>query len=147
MHPILTGTYSVYVSESLLVDTVDYVADLDVGIFTMTVTPPEDALVDIRYQHTYLSDADITAMLTLEGNVDKLAAAQALGIIASSEVLIQKVITILDLKTEGDRVAKELRARAEQLKAEVMDDGAFGWAEVPMDLFAEREELLRDATE
>jgi len=147
MHPIVAGSYAVFLGAAVQVEAVDYVVDLDVGIFTMTTAPGAAVAVYIPYQHTYLSDTAITDLLTLEGNVDKLAAADALGIIASDEVLIQKVIKVMDLQTQGDRVAAALLKRAEMLKAEVEGEPAFAFAEVPMDDFAAREEYFRDAAE
>ena len=147
MRPIVAGSYTVHLGSELQVEAVDYVADLDVGTFAMTTAPDAAVAVYIAYQHTYLSDTDIMDLLTLEGDVDKLAAADALGIIAADEVLIQKVIKVMDLQTQGDRVAAALLKRADMLKAEVEGEPAFAFAEVPMDDFALREEYWRDAAE
>lgn len=63
-----------------------------------------------------LTDAQITALLTLESGNVRLAAAQALDTIASSEALVSKKIRTLDLQTDGPAVAKELRERAAGLR-------------------------------
>lgn len=74
-------------------------------------------------------DTEITAFLDLEGSV-KLAAAQALDVIASNEVLVSKRIRTLDLQTDGPAVAKELREHATRLRAQAVadvdaDDGGY----------------------
>ena len=75
-----------------------------------------------------------------------LGAALAAEGIASSELFIQKVITILDLKTDGAAVAKEWRAKAKQwrdLYASSLGeaDEAFDWAEIVYDPFSARERI------
>lgn len=72
----------------------------------------------------------IEDFLGLEGGHVKLAAAQALDSIAVSEVLVSKVIKTQDLSTDGAKVAAELRARAKELRRQVVDgegsdDGGF----------------------
>ena len=62
------------------------------------------------------TDAQIAAFLTLEANNVRLAAAQALDTIASSEALVSKKIRTQDLQTDGPAVAEELRARATALR-------------------------------
>jgi hypothetical protein len=61
-------------------------------------------------------DEEIDAFLAMEASVVKLAAAQALDTMASSEAMILKKIRILDLTTDGPAVAKELRERASTLR-------------------------------
>lgn len=56
--------------------------------------------------------------LTLEGGHVKLAAAQALSSIAVNEALVSKVITDGQLKTDGAKLATELRALAKELRAQ-----------------------------
>ncbi|MET9339272.1 hypothetical protein [Nonomuraea sp. NPDC003804] len=77
---------------------------------------------DVDEANLLLTDEQIAALLTLEGGSVKLAAAQALDTIASSEALVSKVITTQDLSTDGAKVAAELRARAAALRQQV-DDG------------------------
>lgn len=76
---------------------------------------------DTDEQNALLIDPQIQALLDMEGSV-KLAAAQALDSIASSEALISKVIKTQDVSTDGAKVAAELRARAAGLRQQV-DDG------------------------
>jgi hypothetical protein len=61
------------------------------------------------------SDVQIQSFLTLEGAV-KLAAAQALDVLASNEALVSKRIRTLDLQTDGPAVAKTLHDQAEALR-------------------------------
>jgi hypothetical protein len=76
---------------------------------------------DTDEENLLLDDDQITAFLSLEGSV-KLAAAQALDTIASSEAMVSKVIKTQDVSTDGAKVAAELRARAAELRRQV-DEG------------------------
>jgi hypothetical protein len=64
---------------------------------------------------------ELQDFLDMEGGHVKLAAAQALGVIATSEALIGKVIRTQDLATDGAKVAAELRVRAADLRQQVAD--------------------------
>ena len=68
------------------------------------------------------TDAAITAFLALEGGNVKLAAAQALDVIADDEALTSKVIRTQDLATDGAKVAESLRKRAATLRQQAVDD-------------------------
>jgi Arc/MetJ family transcription regulator len=67
-------------------------------------------------------DDQITGFLATNGDHVKRAAATALITIATSEVLISKVIKSQDLTTDGAKVADALRKNAEQLRREADDD-------------------------
>lgn len=88
--------------------------DTDIGMVRLLATDRDEVA-------PLFTDADITAMIALEHGRIRRAAAQALDTIASSEVLISKVIRTLDLQTDGAKVAAELRARARGLREQ--DDG------------------------
>lgn len=97
-------------------------------------------------------DEEVQAFLDLEGSV-LLAAARALEVIAANEVLVQKRITILDLKTDGPAEAKELRALAETWRTQAAEaialvedeeDSGFDIAEVVYNDFTMRERLVND---
>jgi len=98
-----------------------------------------------------LEDADITAYLTLEGNVVKRAAALALESIASDQALVLKVINLGDLTTDGAKVSDALLKRAAQLREQADKEeageagGAFDWAEQTPTDFAYRERLWNEA--
>jgi hypothetical protein len=84
------------------------------------------------------SNAEIDAFLELEGTNVRRAAALALDVIASNETQVLKVIQILDLRTDGAALSKELRARAADLRAQADealddDDGGFEIAELVVD--------------
>ena len=68
------------------------------------------------------SDPQISAFLALYSNSIKRAAAQAKLVLATSEALINKVISTYDLKTDGAKLGAELRAQAEMLRNEAIED-------------------------
>ena len=68
------------------------------------------------------SDSQINAFLSMYSNGIKRAAAQAKLVLASSETLINKVISTYDLKTDGEKLGAELRAQAEALRQEAIED-------------------------
>jgi hypothetical protein len=67
------------------------------------------------------TDAHITAFLAMESANIRLAAAQALDTIASSEAMVSKKIRTQDLQTDGPAVAAELRERAASLRKQAAD--------------------------
>jgi hypothetical protein len=77
---------------------------------------------DTNTDDPVFSDAEITAFLTMEGDVVKLAAAQALDTIADDEALTSKVIATQDVRTDGAKLADALRKRAEALREQVYGD-------------------------
>lgn len=86
---------------------------------------------DIDEASYLFSDDEVLTFLTLEGNIVKLAAAQAIDTIADNEALVSKVIKDRNLSTDGPKVADSLRKRAAVLRAQAAadadasDDGAF----------------------
>jgi hypothetical protein len=101
------------------------------------------------------TDDEIDAFLDLEGDNVRLAAALALETIARNEVMVSKVMRVLDLQTDGASVARELRFQAKELRdqaAELVDADAglgFDTADLVVDQFTWRDriwnEALRDA--
>lgn len=69
-----------------------------------------------------LTDDQLGQFLTFNGDAVRLAAADALDAIATSEVLVSKVIRTQDKSTDGAKVAAELRARAKDLRQQHQDD-------------------------
>ena len=65
-----------------------------------------------------LTDAQIQVYLDLQDGDVRLAAADALDVIATSETLVGKVIRTQDLQTDGPKVAASLRAHAATLRAQ-----------------------------
>ena len=100
---------------------------------------------DIDNSDQIFNDSAIQAFidLALDSNV-KRAAAQALLTIAVNEVLVQKRITLLDLKTDGPAEADALRqlakALADQADNEEITD-AFDYAEMVGDPFQWRQRI------
>ena len=91
------------------------------------------------------ADEEIDAFVSMEGDWRR-AAALALETIAAQQILLLKVITILDVKTDGAAVAKELRAEAQQLReqsrqAEDEDGGGLDVIEMIANDFTHRERL------
>ena len=118
-----------------------YVLATDVGKVRMII--PDR--VDVGH---IFEDDEITALLTIEGSVIKLGAALALETIASDNVMVLKVIRLLDLTTDGAKVSDALLARAKLLRAQAAAEdveGAFDWAEMVVNDFSYRELLLKDA--
>ena len=70
----------------------------------------------------FFSDEEVQTFLDMEEQNTFLAAALALDTIASDEAMVLKVITMLDLSTNGPAVAKSLRERADSLRSRVYDD-------------------------
>lgn len=68
------------------------------------------------------SDHQISAFLSMYSNSIKRAAAQAKLVLATSEALINKVISTYDLKTDGAKLGAELRAQAGALRQEAIED-------------------------
>lgn len=72
-------------------------------------------------EYLFFSDAEVESILTMYGDNPKLAAARALETIAGSQALLLKSWSSDDLTVNGDRIAKELRETAKQLRAEAAD--------------------------
>lgn len=87
-------------------------------------------------------DEEIDAFLAIEGSVAG-ALAGALETIASSEALTLKVIQLLDVRTDGAKLAAELRARAAAIRDRIgaADTAAFAVAELVYDDFGFAEHL------
>lgn len=69
-----------------------------------------------------LSDDELSALLDMYNADQRLAAARALVVIATSETLLSKKIQTQDLTTDGPAVAAALLAQAKDLRDEVQRD-------------------------
>lgn len=144
--PVIAGTLSVRLDGTLQTEGADYTVDLGLGLVTFTSAPAADAAITMAYQHTLLSDADLQTMLDLSPSV-LYATAQAIDTIAVDQLLVLKVIRLLDVSTDGAAMARALRDRAKSLRDQ--DDAAAGadsfdiaeWAVTP---FAAREILVNE---
>lgn len=96
-------------------------------------------------------DNEIDAFLTMMSSNVLRAAALALFTIAGQEVLLLKVVKLLELQTDGAKVADSLRALAleYQEKADLAEageeGGSFDYAEMVVDDFTARERLDKEA--
>lgn len=85
-------------------------------------------IADLDTAAPLLTDAQLGILLDSVADDAHLAAADALEVIAASEVLLGKKIRTQDLATDGPAVAAELRALAAQHReqsAAAGDDGIF----------------------
>ena len=104
---------------------------------------------DIDDTDQIFNDEAIQAFIdmALDSNL-KRSAAQSLMSIAVNEVLVQKRITLLDLKTDGPAEAIQLRLMAKELMKQADDEeltGAFDWAEQINNTWQYNELLYKDA--
>ena len=98
-------------------------------------------------------DLELQRFLDLEASDVRLAAAQALDVIASNEAYVHKRTRLLDSSTDGPAVAKALRAHADRLRDQAINGTSGGGdieiAELAVEEFAGRErlwnEILREA--
>lgn len=102
--------------------------------------------IDFDLSNVIFQDADLQALLQLNANSVRLAAAQALDIIATNEVYVQKRIRTLDLMTDGPAEATQIRSQAAELRRQEFEGsgdytGMFDWAEGVYNDFAERERI------
>lgn len=70
--------------------------------------------------YLFFSDDELTAILGMYSDSPQLAAARCLDTIAGSQALLLKSWSSDDLSVNGDRIAKELRELAKQLRAEAL---------------------------
>lgn len=71
-------------------------------------------------EYLFFSDSEIEAILGMYSDSPQLAAARCLDTIAGSQALLLKSWSSDDLTVNGDRIAKELRELAKQLRAEAV---------------------------
>jgi len=122
--------------------------DLDSADSTLlNISYIRNRIRDIDASFPIFVDAEVKAFLVMEGFNLKRTAALALETIAADEVQVQKVIKILQLSTDGAKVAAELRANArllrDQADNEALTEGAtFGIAEWVVDDFSYRDILI-----
>lgn len=101
-------------------------------------------ITDTDAANPIFQDADIDAFLSLQGGDVKLAAAQSLDTIASSEALVSKAIKLGDLTTNGPAVAKALREHAAELRRQSEVEAGFDVAEVVYDAFSFRQRVRNE---
>lgn len=103
---------------------------------------------DNRPDSYVFEDDELVAFLSLEGDSVRRAAAMALETIAADETLVLKAVRLLDIQTDGPKVADSLLKRAKLLReqAEIDDavagNGAFDIAEQVYDSFGARQRWI-----
>lgn len=104
-------------------------------------------IADLDEASLLVSDDQIQGYLSLNRGVHRAAAA-VLDAMATSEVMLSKVIKTQDLSTDGAKVAAELRAQAAALRAHaeaedvaVADDDFFMFVPFTPEESAEGEEV------
>jgi hypothetical protein len=107
---------------------------------------------DSNATYPFYTDEEIDAFITIAGNMEGdsvfNAAAVALESWASNQVLILKVVTLLDVEVDGAKVAAEMRARAAVLRADAISntsDAGFEIAEMALGEFSWREQVINEA--
>lgn len=101
---------------------------------------------DIYADDPIFQDSELNIFLLLEARNIKKAAAMALETIAAEEALIQKVIKLQSLSTDGAKLAAELRENAKLLRQQAAadadaigaNDTGFTVVEWPVDVFSAR---------
>ena len=140
-----SGIATIAVAPADIVFTYDL--DTDAGLVRLLCTDSVEA-------YAIFGDSEIDSFLTMESGSVKKAAAMALETIASSEVLVQKRIKLLDLSTDGPAESAELLKRAGLLRtqaaeeAETAEEGEFSpidFAELIYDDFSLRERIVDEA--
>lgn len=128
----------------------------------MSYDPTTDAgrvrllINDTNTSDEIFSDIEIGVFLDLRSNSVFRAAATALRTIAGNETLVQKVIRILDLQTDGASLGRELRLQADKLEetADKQDvavdladdeDATFEVAEMVLTVQQDRDRRRNDA--
>lgn len=106
-------------------------------------------LTNDKYEDTPIFyDEELTVFLLLEAQDVRKAAAKSLETIAADEVLVQKVIKLMSLSTDGSKTAAELRANAAALRAQADNDnggdGLFDIAEWVVNDFAYRQMIVNN---
>ena len=119
-----------------------YVLGTDVGTIRLLIPDRVDS------GHIF-EDDELTGYMTLEGDV-RSAAACALETIASDQALTLKVMSLLDVTTDGAKLSDALLKRAARLREQAeaaltTAGGSFDWAEQVTNDFGARERIYNQA--
>lgn len=106
-------------------------------------------LTNDKYSDTPIFfDEELSTFLRLEGYSSYRAAAKCLETIAADEVLVQKVIKLLGLSTDGAKVAAELRENAKALRSQSItssgDADLIDVAEWIVDDFTQKQRIINE---
>lgn len=113
-------------------------------VLTTTTGKVRAMIPDSNASSYVFEDDEIDAFYAIEGSSLKRAAALALETIASNEAMVLKVIRLLDISTDGAKVADSLMKRAEKLRSQANDEeiavnAGFDVAEMVVDDFTYRQ--------
>lgn len=122
---------------------------------TFTYDPTSDIgkvrmLVPDRVEaNAVFTDEEIEAYLSMNDSNVRRAAAEMLETIASDEAMTLKVISTLDLTTNGASTSEAILARAKLLREQAdrdddaEDGGGFDYAELDLNAFTRRERVWK----
>jgi len=106
----------------------------------------------VTVANQFYDDDEIDCFLTIAGSMDGdsvfNASALALESWASNQVMILKVVELLDVVTDGAAVSREMRMRAAVLRADAItssSDAGFEIAEMALGPFSWREQAINEA--
>ena len=121
--------------------TFTYDTTTDIGKVRMLIPDRDEG-------NAIFQDSEIQAYLDLNDSSVKRATAEALETIASDQALTLKVISTLDLSTNGASVSDALMRRAEKLRAVAEDEDAgngalFDYGEMVVNEFTKRERVQK----
>jgi hypothetical protein len=119
--------------------------DEDNGVLSFPSAPTAQTAT-VQYKHVCFLDATLQAFLDLNDGDIRLAAADALDSMATSQAMIQKKIKSLDLQTDGPALATALREHAKVLRevASGRGEAEFDIVEQINDEFGFHEKLIKD---
>ena len=143
-YPVFPDSQSVVLDGAPQTEVTDYTMDDGVGVVTFLSVPADGSSVTVTYKYSILTDSQIQSFLDLEEDDIKLAAADALNSIAANQALVLKVMRVLDIQTDGAKVAESLRQLAKQYRAEVMESAEFDYAEQISNTPGLVEKVLKD---
>jgi hypothetical protein len=141
--PVAVGSEKVYDDGILQATPAQYAIDYEPGVVTFVAPPTVGHPIIVVARWSYLSDAKLARLLGLSPDNVLLAAANALDAMATSEAIVQKLIKLNDLSTNGPAVAKTLREHATELRRQAdAEGGGFDIAEQVVNMPSFRERLI-----
>lgn len=144
--PVVPNSQTVTKATVVQTEGTDYTFDDGLGLTTFGTAPGVAVAIVMTYRFSVLADAEVQALLDLEGGSIYLGAAAALEAIAASEVLVQKRIKQLDFSTDGPAEAHELHALAKTYRerADATAGAGFETAEFAETIWQQREKLYKE---
>jgi len=125
-----------------------YVLTTDRGKVRLLIQDTDTTTVANQFYEDDEIDCFLTLAADLDGDAVFNASAIALESWASNQVLILKVVTLLDVETDGAKVSAEMRARAASLRADAItssSDAGFEVAEMALGHFSWIEQTVNEA--